>query len=162
MARADTAPAAAEPLADRPVIIIGAGISGLLLAQHLNREGIAYRLFERDTTFDTRGVGWGLTLNWALPTLRRFLTPELFDRIPETYVDKQSVLDGVSSRFPFFDLASGECKAQTPPLPESVRIRVLRERFRDVLASGINIEVRKLSRYYTLPSHSSIEDSKMG
>jgi 2-polyprenyl-6-methoxyphenol hydroxylase-like FAD-dependent oxidoreductase len=91
-----------------PVLIIGAGISGLLLAQALRRAGIPYRVFERETSLTARGPGWGLTLHWGLPALRSILPPDLVARLPEAYVDRDAVADGKASRFPFFNLSTGE------------------------------------------------------
>ena len=125
----------------KKVIIIGAGISGLLLAQYLRKSKIPFSIFERDTDFNTRGAGWGLTLHWSLPALRFLLPKELVDRLPETYVDQEAVERGETSTFPFFDLATGELKGASPKAPESQRIRVTREKFRQLLATGIEIHV---------------------
>lgn len=92
---------------------------------------------------NTRGVGWGLTLNWSLPMLRSLLRPELLSRFAETYVDRQGIASGLVPRFPFYDLSTGELKATTPPLPETVRVRVTRERLRKWLATDVDIEVRR-------------------
>ena len=133
------------PATQKPILIIGAGISGLLLAQHLRKLGgpdkIPFRIFERDADLTTRGLGWGLTLHWSLPALRALLPEELLARLPEAYVDQKAVEEGRASRFPFFDLSTGELKASTPDLPESARIRVTRDRFRRLLATGLEIEV---------------------
>ncbi|KAM0265650.1 hypothetical protein ACHAQJ_000084 [Trichoderma viride] len=130
----------AKPL----ILIIGAGVSGLLLAQHLKREGIAYRIFERDADLVTRGVGWGLTLHWSLAALQNLLPPSLAERIcDEASVDRWADRRGELSRFPFFDLDSGELKTQTPGAVKSARIRVTRERLRRLLAEGIDIEWEK-------------------
>ncbi len=128
----------------KPVLIVGAGLAGLLLAQALRRDGIPFRVFERDPDFTTRGVGWGLTLNWCLPTLRSLLPEELSatDTFRNAYVDRAAVEAGEISKFPFFDLDSGEMKSSTPPAPETSRIRVTRERLRKLLATDINVEVR--------------------
>ncbi|PTD08911.1 putative FAD-dependent monooxygenase [Fusarium culmorum] len=128
---------------DRPVIIIGAGISGLLLAQSLTQHKIPVRVFERDANLETRGVGWGLTLNWSLPALQSLLPEHLYSRLPEAYVDREAIKEGLSSRFPFFDLATGELKASTPKAPEGSRIRVTRKKLRDLLATGIDVEWEK-------------------
>lgn len=130
------------PTGDRPVLIVGAGISGLLLAQSLSRHGIPFRVFERDTDLETRGVGWGLTLLWTLPTLKDLLPEHLFSRLPEAYVDREAVTLGLSSSFPFFDLSTGELKASVPKAPEAERVRVIRQGLRALLATGIDIEVR--------------------
>ncbi|CAH0003184.1 unnamed protein product, partial [Clonostachys byssicola] len=125
---------------DEPILIIGAGICGLVLAQYLRKEKICFRIFERDNDLATRGVGWGLTLNWSLPALRSLLPEDLVLRLPETYVDRASVQAGAISTFPFFDLSTGERKFQTPKAPESQRIWVTRQKLRVLLATGIDIE----------------------
>ncbi|KAJ4287339.1 hypothetical protein N0V90_012737 [Kalmusia sp. IMI 367209] len=126
----------------RPVIIIGAGISGLLLAQHLIQSGVPFRIFERRNDLVTTNVGWGLTLQWSLPALRSLLPHDLVQRLPEIYVDRVAVKQGQASAFPFFDLSTGELKAATPLAPESQRIRVGREKFRGLLATSVPIEAR--------------------
>lgn len=123
------------------MIIIGAGVSGLLLAQHLQKSSIPFQIFERDANLTTRGVGWGLTLHWSLPALRSLLPEDLVRRLPEAYVDRDAVQRGEPTRFPFFDLSTGELKAATPQAPESQRIRVARHRFRQLLATGIDVQV---------------------
>ena len=127
---------------ERPVLIIGAGISGLLLAQALRSRGILFRIFERDTDFSTRGIGWGLTLHWSLPALRTLLPPELAARLPEAYVDREAVEAGMGSRFPFYDLSSGELVLAAPPASQAERVRVSRARLRTLLSTGIEVEVR--------------------
>ena len=130
--------------AEKPVLIIGAGISGLLLAQHLSRNGIPFQVFERDADLTTRGVGWGLTLHWSLPALRALLPEKLFELLPESYVNRPAVEEGASSTFPFFDLSTGELKSSTPKAPQSERIRVTREGLRRLLSTGIKINVGSL------------------
>ena len=44
------------------VAIVGGGIAGLALALALHRRGISSTVFERDTSFDERRQGYGLTL----------------------------------------------------------------------------------------------------
>ncbi|KZL76664.1 fad binding domain-containing protein [Colletotrichum incanum] len=126
-----------------PVVIIGAGVSGLLLAQYLRKTNVPFRVYERDTDLTTRGVGWGLTLHWSLPALRSLLPDDLVARLPEAYVDRAAVARGEASAFPFFDLSTGELKGASPRAPESLRIRVTRERLRRLVATDINIQWRK-------------------
>ena len=58
-----------EPLADPEnyphVGIIGAGIGGLALAVACLHRGIPFTLYERDSSFDARAQGYGLTLQQA-------------------------------------------------------------------------------------------------
>ena len=134
----------------KPILIIGAGLSGLLLAQHLRKinVNIPVLLFERDADLTTRGLGWGLTLHWSLPALRALLPEDLFARLPEAYVDRAAVEEGRPSTFPFFDLSTGECKAKTPNASVSQRIRVTRDRLRRVLATGLDIQVCDSSSFF--------------
>jgi len=127
----------------KPVIIVGAGISGLLLAQYLRATGIPFIIFERDADLNTRGLGWGLTLHWSLPAFRKLLPRFIFDRLPETYVDRIAVENGEPSTFPFFDLSTGELRASTPNAPSSQRVRVTRDKLRRLLATDIDIQVRE-------------------
>jgi glycine/D-amino acid oxidase-like deaminating enzyme len=145
-----------EGVIQPPILIIGAGVSGLLVAQHLRKLGVPFRLFERDADFSggSRGVGWGLTLHWSLPALRSLLPEELVCRLPEAYADRRAVQEeGLVSTFPFFDLSTVALVGRTPAMPESDRIRVTRERLRRVLADGLTIEVRRrVQRSRGLPS----------
>jgi 2-polyprenyl-6-methoxyphenol hydroxylase-like FAD-dependent oxidoreductase len=125
----------------KPILIVGSGVSGLILAQYLRKAGISFRIFERDTDLATRGLGWGLTLHWSLPALRSLLPSDLVTRLPEAYVDRAAVEEGRASTFPFFDLSTGELKASTPKASEDMRIRVSRDKLRRLLATGLDIQV---------------------
>lgn len=69
------------------------------------------------------------------------LPPHLRERLVEAYVDRVAVEKGEVGRFPFYELGSGELKAETPVVGEDRRIRVGRERFRELLARGVTVEV---------------------
>ncbi|KAK0615329.1 hypothetical protein B0T17DRAFT_511099 [Bombardia bombarda] len=145
-----------RPPQQNPIIIIGAGLSGLLLAQYLRKFDIPYLIFERDGDLTTRGVGWGLTLHWSLPALRSLLPQDLVDRLPEAYVDRGAVERGEMTAFPFFDLSTGELKAAAPKLPELQRIRVARKRLRQILATGIDVQWGKAFRDFEQSGPNSV------
>lgn len=150
-------PAAGSSAGKPPVLIIGAGVSGLLLAQHLKREGVPFRVFERDGDLATRGAGWGLTLHWSLTALQSLLPAGLAERIcDESSVDRWADRRGELSRFPFFNLESGELKAQTPGAVKSARVRVTRERLRRLLAEGIDIEWGKSLHEFTTNTNGTV------
>ncbi|GKZ23611.1 hypothetical protein AbraIFM66951_009886 [Aspergillus brasiliensis] len=127
-------------MADRPVLIVGAGISGLLLAQHLQKLGVPYKIFERDAAIDARSGGWGLTLHWALPALRELLPDHLVERLPEAYVNKAAAARGDTGRFSFFDLKTGSALYS---VPAEERIRVSRVRLRQLVATGLDVQWNK-------------------
>jgi len=62
-------PSASHPVVDKEnyphVAIIGGGIGGVALAVACLHRGIPFTLYERDTNFDARSQGYGLTLQQA-------------------------------------------------------------------------------------------------
>ena len=123
----------------KPIIIIGAGISGLTQAQALRKAGIPYQVFERDSSLASRSAGWGLTIHWALSAFCELIPDEIRTRLPETFVNRDAVEKGEKGSFTFFDLSNGEAKWK---VPAAVRIRVSRDRLRRLLTSSIDIHVR--------------------
>lgn len=124
----------------QPVLIVGAGISGLTLAQACSNNSIPFRIFERDVDPEYRDVGWGLTLSWSLPTLRSLLAENILARLPEAHVNKRAFDAGQEGNFTFYDLSNGEAKWK---VPASERIRVSRRRLRKVLLDGVEVEWNK-------------------
>ena len=122
-----------------PVLIVGAGVSGLTLAQALLKEGIPFQIVERDESLSSRSAGWGLTIHWALPAFLDLLPKELQERLPEAYVNPEAVKKGEIGNFAFYDLGSGEARWKVPP---NKRIRVSRQRLRRLLITGVDVKVR--------------------
>ena len=120
------------------ILIIGAGITGLVLAQALKKHGIAFTVFERDPDVSARGRGWGLTIHWSLDTFISLLPQHIVDRLPETYVDPETSKRGENGSFLFFNLRNGETRWKVPP---NKRIRVSRERLRSLLLEGLEVQV---------------------
>ena len=69
-------PALNHPIADSEkyphVAIIGAGIGGVALAVACLHRGIPFTLYERDSSFDARAQGYGLTLQQASKAIKGF------------------------------------------------------------------------------------------
>lgn len=120
------------------VLIIGAGITGLVLAQAFKKHSISFTIFEADPNVGHRGRGWGLTIHWSLSTFIELLPQHLVERLPETYVDPEASKRGENGNFLFFDLKTGEEKYRVPP---NQRIRVSRERLRALLLAGLDVQV---------------------
>ncbi|KAK4503158.1 hypothetical protein PRZ48_006586 [Zasmidium cellare] len=121
-----------------PILIIGAGISGLTLAQACRKEDLPFKIFERDESPTSRSAGWGITLNSALSHFKALLPDDVLTRLPDALVNREAVEAGEKSSFTFFDLSTGEAKWKVPTTAE--RIRVSRHRLRRVLCTGVDVE----------------------
>jgi 2-polyprenyl-6-methoxyphenol hydroxylase-like FAD-dependent oxidoreductase len=126
-----------EPTEDLPILIIGAGITGLILAQALRFHRIPYEIYERDPSQDSRtSHGWGLTIHWALPTLQSLLPPSLFARLREAEVDPQQSGERDTGRFQFLDLSTARPRYVIRP---ARRLRVNRRVLRERLLEGVEV-----------------------
>ena len=45
------------------VLIVGAALAGLTLAQSLRQQGITFDIFERDSAIDARAGGWAIAIH---------------------------------------------------------------------------------------------------
>lgn len=120
------------------ILIIGAGITGLTLAQCLKKDSIPFTIFERDPSVSFPRRDWGLTIDWSLDTFLSLLPQHLIDRLPSAYVDPALTARGENGCPRFFDLQTGEARWKMPPLKS---IRVSRERLRELLLDGLDVRV---------------------
>ena len=140
---------------DKPIIIIGAGLVGLTLAQGLKKAGFSYRIYDRDGSLHDRPAGWGISVHWALPALMTCLPPELYSKIPSIQVDPDLSAKGlfdfstplqfgdmpdlnVSDRdyFRFLDLETGTDRYN---VPAAKYYRLNRKKLRELLSTGIDV-----------------------
>lgn len=81
-------PATSHPIADSEnyphLAIIGAGIAGVALAVACLHRGIPFTLYERDSSFDARAQGYGITLQQASKAMRELGLFSLKDGINST------------------------------------------------------------------------------
>lgn len=128
------------PSQAQPVLIIGAGVSGLTLAQACRKAEIPYRIFERDESATHRNGGWGLTIHWALDAFKSLLPDDLVARLSETYVNRGAIEAAEKGSFTFFDLSTAEPKFQ---VPAAERIRISREKLRNLLLENLDVKWSK-------------------
>jgi 2-polyprenyl-6-methoxyphenol hydroxylase-like FAD-dependent oxidoreductase len=124
------------------VIVIGAGLGGLALAQGLRRAGIEVAVYERDTALTSRRQGYRLHLDaQARDALRRLLPTSLFELF-------QATAGTPDPRFMLLDdqlnhvLTQGE-----PELSEPANFAVDRLVLRQILLAGIEDSVRFGTRF---------------
>ena len=57
------------------VLIVGAGLGGLALAQVLKKQGVDFEIFDRDESEFSRRQGWAIGIN-KLSVLNMWLEPK--------------------------------------------------------------------------------------
>ncbi|KAH6853277.1 hypothetical protein B0I37DRAFT_358896 [Chaetomium sp. MPI-CAGE-AT-0009] len=132
-----------------PVIIAGAGIVGLALAQALKKSGTPFCIYERDHHLHSRFSGWGLSINSE--ALGNCLPDSLFNRLGYIQVDPQQQ--------PTSDVGTGFLNLETAQpwitIPSSFRRRVDRGRLRELLATDIDVKwTKRVDRFR--PTNSGI------
>ncbi|KAL1392045.1 monooxygenase [Phyllosticta capitalensis] len=109
------------------VLIVGAGITGLLVAQ-AEPSATHYRPRE-----------WGMSIHWSLPFLRDCLPDELLSRFKSTTVDP-SYEPPDNFLIPTINGQTGELMKA---LPLGLLYRVARRKFRSLCAEGMQVEYGK-------------------
>jgi 2-polyprenyl-6-methoxyphenol hydroxylase-like FAD-dependent oxidoreductase len=112
-------------------------ISKFCINTHLDlQDGIPFLIFERDSEIDARSPGWGITIHWALRSLKQCLPDDLFEGLASIQVDPEQGRND-TGRFVFLDLEKAEPRFIIPP---SHRIRVSRKKFRQLLLRGLDVQ----------------------
>ncbi|KAI1138730.1 FAD/NAD(P)-binding domain-containing protein [Hypoxylon sp. FL0543] len=120
--------------AELPVLIIGAGCSGLALANGLQLKGTPYKLFERDASLSPRnGRDWGIACHWSVPLLASLMGEAKWSRISEALVDPSIPVKELH-QFPLYNGKTGEIIVESP-IPNLHRL--LRSRLRSLMAEGL-------------------------
>lgn len=118
------------------ILIIGAGLGGLALAQGLVNAGFIVTVFERDESSTSRPQGYRISIrSLGMNALTALLSPEKLNRLSTAKV--ADVGDGFTcaneKMEPFFTVPQGQDAA----------VQFLRSELRSILAEGINIEWNK-------------------
>ncbi|WP_214105423.1 FAD-dependent oxidoreductase [Acrocarpospora catenulata] len=128
------------------VLIIGAGIGGLCLAQGLTRSGISVAVYERDTSAEFRDQGYRIGLKEAgAQALHHCLPPHLFDLCVATSIRQ-------ATRMVFTDeqLTPKFAKPVPPVEPGQAGFGVNRLTLREILLAGLDgvVHFGKTFRHY--------------
>ncbi|KAL9120923.1 MAG: hypothetical protein Q9187_002520 [Circinaria calcarea] len=129
------------------VLIIGAGLGGLALAQALRKQHVPFQIFERDIGPETRSQGWAVSLHWILKDLLSSTLRDVHS------LERCSVTHelGISAEFSLFDAHSGKQLGNVvgrSPDGDLTMIRVNRARYRDWLLKHLEINWNKRFSYY--------------
>ncbi|KAI0852376.1 FAD/NAD(P)-binding domain-containing protein [Daldinia vernicosa] len=115
---------------DLPILIIGGGCNGLVLAQALH---VVVHALSPSTTNDYYGRDWGIALHWATALLESMVGKEKWSRVDETMVDPY-IKPAKLEYFPILNGKTGELLTEKPA--ENL-CRVLRSRLRKFAAEGL-------------------------
>lgn len=119
-----------HPLADNEnyphVAIIGAGIGGVALAVACLHRGIPFTLYERDSGFDTRTQGYGLTLQQASRVIEGLGMPSLKEGVTSTKHVVHTTVGKVIGEWGLRKWGRDAAK----PLPKRTNVHIARQSLR--------------------------------
>ncbi|KAI9267896.1 hypothetical protein BDA99DRAFT_420775, partial [Phascolomyces articulosus] len=130
------------------VLIVGAGLGGLALANVLKHQGVPFKIFERDSSPEDRTQGWSLSMHFCL-----FLLKSLMDPVKYATLGKKSAVDPANpsdNDFSLIDGNKGERIVKFGGIPGADVFRVNRKRFRAWLMEGIDVQWNKRIDHYTV------------
>ncbi|KAI1643699.1 putative monooxygenase [Daldinia loculata] len=116
------------------ILIVGAGLGGLTLAQSLRKQGIPFEIFERDTDAHSRFLGWALGVHTILDDLVSSI-PDDLPPIKESITHLSPLK--LEAQIAFYFHGKHIAVQSTPEQPV---IRANRPRFRDWLSTHIPIQ----------------------
>ena len=135
------------------VIIIGAGLGGLALAQGLTRAGIGVTVHERDATAEFRNQGYRIRINTdGIAALRAVLTPRAYDLFIATAGMPGGRMDTYDHRL---RLRQAHTLPEVPHAPGGGHLAVNRRTLRQILLAGLEDRVRFGAEF----THSTTEPS---
>ncbi|KAI0967317.1 putative monooxygenase [Xylaria arbuscula] len=123
------------------VLIAGAGLSGLALAQILRKEGVSFEVFERDESVDARTQGWAIALHGPLLADLKASMPEDMGSIDQT--NHLLPLRHLPAQFVFYDVDKPHMRAGVNDDDDGHIVRANRQRLRDWLRQFIPVQYNK-------------------
>ncbi|KAJ8132213.1 hypothetical protein O1611_g1412 [Lasiodiplodia mahajangana] len=123
------------------VLIAGAGLSGLALAQILRKEGVSFEIFERDESVDARAQGWAIALHGPLLADIKASMPEDIGPISQT--NHLTPLDHIPAQFAFYDVNKPDMRVGVNDDDSGQIVRANRQRLRDWLQQFIPVQYHK-------------------
>ncbi|KAI5463845.1 hypothetical protein BGZ63DRAFT_353582 [Mariannaea sp. PMI_226] len=124
---------------DLHVIIIGAGITGLVVAQGLKKLGIRYSIFEKEVCLNYRSNEWTMAIHWSLDRLGGILPPEVFGKLPLISCNPAVPIESGG----IYPIIQAETGSLLTGVPYEKGLRVSRSRMRALCAEGIEVQYEK-------------------
>ena len=123
-----------------PVLIIGAGLGGVCLAQNLQKNNIPFKVFEQDQKHNLRTQGYRLRLTeHGVDALKSSLTPELFSLYEQTCANEPTF--GVRINPDGSPATTGGPPGPPPRARSGKAYTIDRATFREALFTGLEDHV---------------------
>ncbi|EGC42274.1 conserved hypothetical protein [Histoplasma capsulatum var. duboisii H88] len=136
---AGIAGSSSSSLVTTTVLIIGAGSTGLALAQGLKQANISCIVVERDGRLDARSRDWNMGMHWGGTALKSLVSGEIWSRLQSVQVDP-SQPTAESDDLKFVNGESGELIAA---IHAQKFYRLRRSKLRALLAEELDIRYNK-------------------
>ncbi|KAK9776811.1 hypothetical protein AB5N19_10689 [Seiridium cardinale] len=122
------------------ILIVGAGLGGLTLAQCLRKQGVSFEIFERDASEESRSQGWAIGLHTMLN--------ELHDAVPAGMPNLREAVHHLAplklkTQICMYFNNQLDNRIGVQDTPETPCIRANRPRFRQWLSTDIPIQWSK-------------------
>ncbi|KAJ5887310.1 hypothetical protein N7504_011357 [Penicillium tannophilum] len=128
------------PSNDFHVIIVGAGATGLLIAQGLKKAGISATIFEKcsEKEYEERSGKWTMALHWSIQHIEACLPPKIFEQLKSAETNPWEEQDPAEAgSIPVVNGRTGELMAKVPmPHPK----RIVRGKLRDLFRKDIDVQ----------------------
>ncbi|KAJ6446716.1 peptidyl-prolyl cis/trans isomerase [Purpureocillium lavendulum] len=93
---------------DSPTIaIIGAGLTGLLAAHGLHKNGFKAVVFDKDPGPDVRERDWTMLMHWALPMLTELLPEDILADLPQAFCNPHLDFNEDAESLPCYNALTG-------------------------------------------------------
>ena len=121
-----------------PVLIIGAGTTGLAVAQGLQKAGIPYLVFDAKAESTPSPTDWPTSLHRSTSLLKSLLPNDLADRLETDAVVDQSLV-GCGNTLSIFDGVNGDLVSESTA--DGGCLRLSRNKLRVICREGIQVKV---------------------
>ncbi|KAL1862623.1 hypothetical protein Daus18300_008420 [Diaporthe australafricana] len=120
------------------VLIVGAGLSGLTLAQTLRKNGVSYEIFERDKSAEARAQGWAIALHGpVLADLKEHMPDDIG---PIECTNHIQPLNHLPAQFVFYHVEKPDMRIGVEDDDKGKIVRANRQRLRDWLRTHIPVQ----------------------